>query len=292
MKPRQHRVKVATAALLMAVVPLFSMYFHGRLERSQTLFETALISVTAPGQETMHSIFATVVGWWKGYFYLVEVEEQNEHLRAELQKLMLIASRFRGLEEENRRLQEMLDFRKEHVELELQSARIIARETSPFFSVSRIRLDQGDAARVRVDMPVVTAAGIVGRIEKASGDYCDVMLFTDTRSRIDVEVPGKGISGMLVGLGDALPVLRFPYQKEQPTKGDLLISTGHDRLYPKGLVAGFVASETPRQVGTQLEVSVEPAVRFSSLQEVFVVLTQQLPFADDEAESGPEEKRP
>jgi rod shape-determining protein MreC len=271
MKPRQERYKVALLCLMLLVVPLFSMFFHGRQDRSQTLLETFLIKVTAPGQTTMHNAFSSVVALWKEYVYLVEVQEQNEELRAELERLKLLASRSRGLEEENRRLRALLDFKQEHAELVLHSAKIIARETSPYFSVSRIRLDQGSSDHIRPNQPVVTAAGIVGRVEKVAGDFCDVMLLTDTRSRIDVQVPGKGVSGMLEGTGDSLPVLRFPYQKNRPAKGDLLITTGHDRLFPKGLVAGYVATENIKQVGTQLEVQVEPAVRLPALQEVFVV---------------------
>jgi rod shape-determining protein MreC len=275
MKQSPGRLKVALLSLLLLVAPLFSMYFHGREDRSQTLLETVLVSATAPGQNVMHNFFASTVGLWKSYFYLVDVEQQNLALRDELDKLKLMASRARGLEDENQRLRALLGFRQEHSELEMRSARVIARETSPFFSVSRIRLDQGAEDRVGSSQPVVTAAGIVGRIEKVAGDYCDVMLLTDSRSRIDVSIPGKGISGVMEGTGDSLPVLRFPFQKNRPVKGDLLITTGHDRIFPKGLVAGYVATDNVKQVGTQLEVQAEPAVRLSALQEVFIVVQHE-----------------
>jgi rod shape-determining protein MreC len=275
MKQRPGRFKIALLSLLLLVLPLFSMYFHGRTDRSQTLLETVLVNITAPGQNTMHTAFSSVVAFWKQYFFLVEVEDQNLSLRDELEKLKLMASRTRGLEEENRRLRALLEFKQEHVELEMQSAKIIARETSPFFSVSRIRLDRGESDRIGASQPVVTAAGVVGRIEKVAGDYCDVMLLTDSRSRIDVAIPGKGMSGVLEGTGDSLPVLRFPFQKNRPAKGDLLITTGHDRIFPKGLVAGYVATDNIKQVGTQLEVQAEPAVRLSALQEVFVVVRHE-----------------
>jgi len=289
MKQRHDRFKVAILCLFLLVLPLISMYFHGREDRSQTLMETALISMTAPGQNTMNGLFSSIVTVWTRYVYLVDVEEQNDMLRGELEKLKLIASRTRGLEEENRRLQSLLEFRQEHQELVLKSARIIARETSPFFSVSRVRLDRGSEDVVKPNMPVVTAAGVVGRIEHVAGIYCDVMLLTDTRSRIDVQVPGKGVSGTLVGLGDSLPAFRYPYLKTRLVKGDLLITTGHDRLFPKGLVAGYVASDSPRQVGTQLEVKVDPGVRLSALQEVFIVLSQ--PEAPDPSMSNMEEQK-
>lgn len=274
MKRQPSRYKVALVCLVLLVLPLFSMYFHGRTNRNQTLMETALVKLTAPGQEAMHAFFGNIVAVWKRYFYLVDVEEQNRELRAAIEQMKLLASRAQGLEEDNRRLREMLSFKQQRSGLELLSARAIARETSPFFSVSRIRLDQGVADKVTKNMPVVTAAGIVGRIEKVADDFCDVMLLTDSRARMDVQISGKGVTGTLAGTGDGLPVFRFPYQKARPEKGDILITTGHDRIFPKGLVAGYLATGEPRQVGQQLECTVEPAVRFSALQEVFVVLNQ------------------
>ncbi len=276
MRQKQERFKVALLSLLLLVAPLFSMYFHGRIDRPQSVAESALIHLTGPGQSLMNGVFGTFVGWWKRYVFLVEVAEQNEELRQSIGELKLMAARARGLDEENRRLRDMLAFRTEHKELKLATAQIIARETSPYFSVSRIRLDRGTEDQMAENMPVLTSAGVVGRIEKVAGQYCDIMLITDSRSRIDVQIPGKGLSGTLVGTGDGLPVFRFPFQKARPAKGDALLTTGHDRLFPKGLVVGFVLEDGARQSGKQLESAVEPAVSFASLQEVFIAVEAEL----------------
>lgn len=286
MKRQPSRFKIALVCLALLVLPLFSMYFHGRTNRNQTIMETVLINATAPGQHVIHSLFGNLVATWKRYFYLVDVEEQNVELRKAIDEMKLVASRSQGLEEENRRLRDMLDFKQQHSGLQLLSARAIARETSPFFSVSRIRLDQGVVDKVARNMPVVTSAGVVGRIETVGDEFCDVMLLSDSRSRMDVQVSGKGITGTLAGTGDGPPVFRFPYQKNKVEKGDILITTGHDRIFPKGLVAGYLSTGESRQVGQQLECTVEPAVRFSALQEVFVVLNVTDAVVDFDDEEG------
>jgi rod shape-determining protein MreC len=277
MSQKSTRFKIALICLVLLVLPLFSMYFHGRTERSQTPVETVVIGITAPGQKLVHAVFSNLVAAVKRYTYLVEVEAQNEELRAGIEELKLTAMKGRRLEEENQRLRAMLEFRDEQKGLALTAARVIARETSPVFSVSRVRLDRGADGKVpaAANMPVVTPEGVVGRVEKVAGDYCDVMLVTDSRSKMDVQVAGKGVSGLLVGTGDGLPVFRFPYQKARLSKGDVLITTGHDRLFPKGLVAGYLGSDESKQVGQQIEIPVEPAVRFPMLQEVFLVTNAQ-----------------
>lgn len=272
MKANQQRMRSAIVCLFLLVLPLFSMYFHGRLDRSQSLAESMLIRITAPGQDLINSGLYSLVAAWKRYVYLVEVEEQNEGLRKQMEDLKLLASRAKGLEIETQRLREMLEFKEQHKELVLASAKIIGRESTPQFSVARLRLDRGQDDTVQPNLPVLTATGLVGRIETVSGDYCDVMLLTDSRSNIDVELSDRGISGTLMGTGDGLPIFRFPYQKTTFKKGDPLLTTGHDRVFPKGHVAGYLASDTPKQVGQQLELPVEPAVRFPALQDAFIVL--------------------
>ncbi len=272
MKSNPNRLKTVVACLVLLLLPLFSMYHHGKIERSQSVLETALMHLSAPGQRLMNEMLVGVVGAWKRYVYLVAVEEQNQLLRGMVEELKLVASRARGLDIETRRLREMLEFKERNEALSLLAARVIGRSSSPQFSVIRLRLDRGDEDRVQLHRPVITASGVVGRVEAVAGDYCDVMLLTDIRSNMDVEVSDRGISGTLTGTGDGLPVFRFPHKQVHLQKGEPLLTTGHDRIFPKGLVVGYLAQDTPRQVGHRFELTVEPAVAFPALQDVFVVL--------------------
>ncbi len=271
MNQRPERYKLALLALVFLVLPLVSMYFHGKTERTQTFIESGLLGVTAPGQTVMHGAFSTLVNAWDKYVFLVSVEEQNQELRTQLQTLAQKVGRTVDLEEENRRLRSALDFKRERSDLKLVSAQVVGRDISPQFSVVRIHLDRGQEDGLKPQMPVVTSQGVVGRIETLSGPSADVLLVTDSRSRIDVNVSGKSVNGIVQGTGDGLPVFRFPYQKARLAKGDVLVTTGHDKVYPKGLVVGYLTQADPKQVDQQLEISVEPAVLFSTLQEMFVI---------------------
>lgn len=284
MNHRPERYKLALLALVFLVLPLVSMYFHGKNERSQTWLESGLLSVTAPGQSVMHGVFATLVNAWDRYVYLVAVEEQNEELRTQLQTLAQKVGRTVDLEQENKRLRSALDFKSERSDLQLAAAQVVGRDISPQFSVVRIQLDRGQEDGLKPQMPAVTSQGVVGRIETLSGHNADILLVTDTRSRIDVNVSGKAVNGIVQGTGDGLPVFRFPYQKAKLAKGDVLVTTGHDKVYPKGLVVGYLAQSEPKQVDQQLEIPLEPAVQFSTLQELFLITNASLQTVDTPAE--------
>jgi rod shape-determining protein MreC len=280
MKAHQQRLRLVVLCLILLLLPLLSMYHHGKSDRSQSLAESFLLRLTAPGQDAMNQVLVGVVAAWHRYVYLVRVEEQNQALRDQVDELKLVASRSKGLDIETRRLREMLDFKERKESMSLLAARVIGRDSSPQFSVIRLRLDRGEQERVRINHPVITPNGVVGRIEAVSGPYCDVMLITDVRSNMDVEISDRGVSGTLVGTGDGPPIFRFPFHKAQFQKGEPLLTTGHDRVFPKGLVVGYLASDAPRQVGQQQELPVETALTFSGLQDAFIVLGHPDDFAD------------
>ncbi len=271
MNQKPERYKLALLAMVFLVLPLVSMYFHGRSQRDQTVIESGLLRVTAPGQQLMHGFFSTLVNGWEKYVYLVRVEEQNLELRDQLQVLARQVGQTRDLEEENKRLRAALDFKQERGDLKLVAAQVVGRDISPQYSVMRVKLDRGQDDGLRPQMPIVTSQGVVGRIEALAGDSADVLLVTDTRSRIDVNVSGKNVNGIVVGTGDGLPVFRFPYQKARLSKGDVLVTTGHDKVFPRGLVVGYLGHSEPKQVDQQLEIVLEPAVQFSTLQEMFII---------------------
>lgn len=277
MKQKPQRYKLAIMALAFLVIPLVSMYFHGRSDRDQSPFESLLLTLTGPGQAVMDGVMGGVVEGWQRYVYLVEVETQNQEMRDQIENLRMLASRALGLEEENRRLRSLIDFKRERNELKLLAAQVIARDLSPLFNVARVRVDRGQSDGVRPNMPVVTSQGLVGRLETVATGYADVMMLTDSRSRIDVQVSGKSVSGTVIGTGDGPPVLRFPRSKTHLNSGDVIITTGHDKMFPRGLTVGYVSSSEAKQVGQQMEIPIEPAVRFSTLQEMFVILHSQEP---------------
>jgi len=71
---------------------------------------------------------------------------------------------------------------------------VIAVGVNPYFRVTRITLDRGQG-RVKPGMPVLAAAGAVGRVRRVYGDYADVLLAVDPQSSIDVVVPAPAAAG-------------------------------------------------------------------------------------------------
>jgi rod shape-determining protein MreC len=239
-----------------------------------------LLKVTAPLQSGITSAIEGVHGGWKRYIYLVRVEEENEELRKKLREMRLAmenASRDLGRLKLYERL---LGFRKARG-VESVGVRVIGRDASPFVRMLRVRVDRGSPL-LRQGLPVVTADGVVGRVGRVYGSYSDIVLAVDPRSAVDVVIQRTGGRGLLRGIAGANRyVCRIDYllRKEQVKVGDLVVTSGVAGVFPKDLPVGRISRVTRRTYGLYQEVEVTPAVDFTSLKEMLVILAPPPPDA-------------
>lgn len=219
------------------------------------------------------------VGWLGGAFDRLtngDLAEENTQLREEVARLREEKSRLIGVLQENARLREMVGFQKRHPEYELAPARVVGRDITPFFRVLRLKLESTEKLAPR--MPVVVASGVVGQIHEVYGQYAEVIIVSDPRSRIDAVNQRNRAPGIVEGLGherDYLARVAYLNQKDEVREGDVLVTGGKDGIFPRELVIGTVNEVDNAQRGLFQEVSLEPAVDFSRLEEVFVILSTQ-----------------
>src|SRR5262249_53396283 len=179
-------------------------------------------------------------------------------------------------------MEQLVDLKK-RTPADLLAARVIATSTTPFFRVVRIRIDRGKH-EVTHDMPVVTSTGLVGRIGNVYGDHADVVLLSDPDSHVAITIPNAGLSGALIGLGrdDSYACTLSLLEGDDRTgkavvhEGDQVLTSGAGDAYPAGIVVGTVSAVRKGHSFKQ-EIEVEPAVRFSDLRAVMVIVAAPPP---------------
>lgn len=219
---------------------------------------------------------AAVGSFWDQYVDLVGVRTENQQLRVELERLREEHARLLGVMQENARLRNMVGFMEAYPTLQVVPARIIGRDVSPFFRVTSIRI-QVDPARVEEGMPVVASAGVVGHVSQVEGAWAEVVLAVDPRSSIDVIVQRNRARGIANGLGHADDYhsrIAYLLRRDQVRVGDVVVTSGVGGRFPPDLVVGRVASVPAAEFGMFQEVVLEPAVDFSRLEEVFVIVDE------------------
>ena len=269
----RHRKSLTT--VLGIALPLFLLYVHGRSPRKTTIIEKALIGVTAPVQGAAARVLSGISDLWNGYIALVDVAEENTALRAERQRLEADSARLATALAENDRLRAELEFKRKRRDIRTVSAHIIGKDLSPYGRILRVALDAGAQSDIAEGMPVVNGLGLVGRVVRVSGEYAEVMLAVDARSVVNVRVLDKGVTGTVTGTSSPYNyVARMSYlHRAEPLEvGDLLVTSGHDKVFPPGLYVGTIRSLEERQREVEYELQVTPSVNLAGLEEVQIVI--------------------
>lgn len=279
-----YRSKLVAAVALLA--PLASIYFHGKVRTDTSPIEQTLLVLTAPASQLTHDVLDGVRDLAASYLLLTQTEAQNQQLRQENQILLGEALRARAQVEELRRVKALCGFREQNDTLQTVPARVVGRDVSQFFQVVRLRLDIAGAKDLREGQAVITHDGVVGRIDKLSDAYADVMLVTDARSEVHANVPGKGVVGSVKGGGKRNAfTAQFSYldsaDRTQPlSPGDAVLTTGHDRVFPPGLEIGHITATPAAPTGQYQAFTLAPAVTYANLEEVLIVVNWRRPTED------------
>lgn len=205
---------------------------------------------------------------WINYVWLHGAREENARLHQAVGRLLLEARSLEQARQENERLRRLLAF-KENASLQSIGARVVAR--APDFLSRVVYLDRGEADGVRADCAVVTDSGIVGRVILASTHSSQVQLITNADASVGVVIERTGVPGVLRGSGGHMLEIGYIGGTEDVAVGDLVLTSGLDRIYPKGLPVGRVI-ESARGKTVFREIRVEPAADLLRIDEVLILL--------------------
>jgi rod shape-determining protein MreC len=230
--------------------------------------QVATFGVFSEVQRGTMSVLNSLRGVWSGYVALRDVQAQNETLKRELQTLQVRFQEERAQAQLTESLRQLLELRTRSG-LETAAAEVIAAGADPEFR--DMTIDKGSLDGLKPDMAVISPTGVVGRVILPSARAAKVQMLIDRNAAAGALIERTRAQGIVVGQGDTLRMDYVPGTADVK-QGDLVVTSGIDRIYPKGFVIGTV-ERVERGPGTYHEIAVRPAVDFSRLEEVLVVLT-------------------
>lgn len=266
---RQHTGYLFVAVVLGHVI-LISAQVQSK--KGVPLIADAAFGVFAEVQRATSAAVGVVQRGTGGYVALRGAHEENEALRRDLAAARIQAQEQRAVADRTRGLERLLEF-KQRLDLKTTGADVIAAGTMLDFRA--LTIDKGSGQGLKADMAVIAPEGVVGRIVATSRGAAQVQLLTDVNAAAGAIVERSRAQGIIVGAGDKGFRLDKVSEVADIKVGDLVVTSGIEgafAIYPKGFVIGRVA--TVRKVGNAYgEIIVRPAVDFSRLEEVLVVLT-------------------
>lgn len=233
--------------------------------------EQFVIEITAPFQKLIKQTTKSTEELWLNYFRLVDVNHENTQLKNEIHVLKMANSRYRELLATQERLEELLQF-KQTINRPVLAAQVIGRDPTGWFK--SVIIDKGKWAGLRLDMPVVNAFGVVGRVVSVSSNYAKVLLIIDQNSAVDCLVQRSRDRGMLKGLMSEICKLDYVAKSNDISMGDIVVTSGLGGVFPKGLPVGRILDV--KEISGELfkDIKIRTAVDFSKLEEVLVILEE------------------
>ena len=268
--PRNSRV-LLWVILIACVLLLLSM--NTGQERSWSPLEQVVVELTAPVERVFQWTVAWTEGIWSDYFFLVNVRKENTALRKELNTLRMENSRYRELLFTHARLKALFQF-KQSLDIPSVAAQVIGLDPTGWFR--SVIIDKGAHAGIMVDMPVVNASGVVGRVVSVSPHYAKVLLLTDQNSAVDSLIQRSRDRGMVRGLKTETCALDYMTKTSDVRVGDTVVTSGLGGVYPKGIPIGKVTAVEDFPGDLFRHITVKPVVDFSRLEEVLVILREKV----------------
>jgi rod shape-determining protein MreC len=265
----RHRSLALLASVVLAQLLLLA--FQIKRDRDVRLIRYWAVGIMSPVERGGTWGFSGIRGIWTGYIDLHNARTENQRLRAELGQLQLRNRELESQANEAQRLSAMLNFREAHPEAPILAAQVIGASADS--TSHTLFINRGTRDHIRNNMAVVTPDGVVGKIVEAFPSTAQVLLINDKESGVGALFAASRTHGVVKGSGDPNPRLDYIVNDEKVKSGDVLLTSGDDRIFPKGLLIGTVTDAKPA-LPFQV-IHVQPAARLDRLEDVLVLLSQQ-----------------
>jgi rod shape-determining protein MreC len=237
------------------------------------LIKTWTLAVQAPILSLSSSVTGGVNRVWHNYLWTVGARAENERLQKTVRQLLLINNSYSESRKENERLRRLLSLN-DLVEFKSVGARVVAR--TPEFLSNMVYIDRGSEDGVHIDAAVLSGDGIIGRIVLVTKHQSQVQLITNPDASIGAVLERTRTPGVLRGSGDPMLEMAYVGNADPVEVGDLVVSSGLDGIYPKGLPIGKVV-DSRKGKGVFRSIKVEPRIDLIRLEEVSVLLNERKP---------------
>src|SRR5271156_4016351 len=276
----RYRNLIVLAAILFAQIIGLALQVRRPTDAGETrLIRLWAVSAVTPLESAVIHTQAWVGNLWTTYIYLHGVRRENRELRAEIGQMKIEEARLSEDARMARRIQSLLAFKEQYIDSTI-AAQVIGTSGSDQSRV--LYIDKGSNDGITVDMAVITPSGIVGKIAQVFPDSAQVLPINDQFSGVGAVLKDSRLQGILKGAPNGATTLQYIMSDEKVVPGEEVVTSGGDRIFPKGLPVGRVVSAEPGK-DLFLNIRVIPAARLDQLEEVLVVtrITEKMPDAKD-----------
>jgi len=237
------------------------------------VFRNAVGVVLTPMQKAFNAAAEAMDGFAAYFYRFDELVEENVELKERIAELEAQIYDARELEDAYGWLSDFLDLKMQHTDFTMMPAAVTGRESGNYSSV--LTLDVGSGAGIRLNMPVITSIGIVGRVTEVGYNWCKVTTIVEAQSAVGAMIERTDEVGIVEGKfelsAEGLCEMNYLPVDADVEVGARVLSSGYGSVYPRGLVIGYVEEVGINPYTRGLDVKVRCAVDFSALTDVMII---------------------
>lgn len=217
-----------------------------------------------------------VQGGFDSISELMNAYQENQLLKKQVSDLAQVKVRDQTLAKENQQLKKELKLNHSLTDYTTVTASVLTRTPSSW--QNQLVINKGQTAGISKNMPVMSGAGLIGRISEVNKNNSKVELLSDSNeasNRFAIQISnkqGKTVNGIITGYQKATGQLIMGQvtSKVKITKGSKVITSGMGGVTPKGLYVGKVARVAKDDYGLAKKIYIKPATNFNNINIVTV----------------------
>ncbi len=268
---RSGRRRSTLAILVLLSLTVVTLDFWGGGEGALGSVRDGVNDVLAPARDVVAAVVRPIGNAVSSFTDEGDLRAENQQLREKVAANESAVAQTEALQAQLEELRSLLN-----IDFVGDLPTVVAQARTPgvgnFDDV--VEIDRGSDHGVAVDNPVVTAAGLVGRVVSVSPNRAQVKLITSTSSGVGVRFPTIDELGLANGQGSGktLTVAGVHKSPAEVMAEQVVYTSGQvDSLFPAGIPVGRVASAVRSPGETRTSVEVEPLADLESLDHVAVI---------------------
>lgn len=262
---------------LIAAIALTALIIVANGSAVSGWLKNGIATIVTPIEGTAAKASTAIVNFFRELFNTTDADIENKELKGQLALHEQVQTELEEERRENERLRALLNYTTSLGDMEIRTARVIAKSSGSWFRT--LTLNIGRSSGIDTDMAVVCAEGLVGRVTEVGYDWCKVTCIIDSASTVPILVERTRDNCMARGVmadangGAELELYYLPTDRTNLTPGDVVITSGMGGIFPKGLLVGTV--EEVLTDGGEVSAIITPAVDFMHLEEVSVIIGEK-----------------
>lgn len=217
------------------------------------------------------NVFGVWGNWMNSISEYHDLKSENETLRRRLSEMSFENSRMKEAYLENDRLRSLLSF-KERSGFTLIPAKIVVQNHEGFSHA--FLLDVGSDDGVAPGMPVLAGDGLVGRTVSTGKHNSVAQVLDDINYRVGAMIQRSRVTGVAQNVDASRIILNYVQLTADVKLGDVVITSGNNSLYPKGIEIGLVSEVDSPPTALFKSITISPFVDLQKLEEAFVLTSR------------------